>query len=345
MSLIHSGRLNGGIVVRRWRDKYIITMCPSISLDGVPKKEKYEDDEDTFDETKKKLDASLVRSRSVIKQLAYCNDWDWFCTLTFRAERYELETTVKTFSAWLKMRNNNRNTNIKYLIIPEGHKDGAIHCHGLLRGLPSHEVRQFNRKDYPRIKEELITLGYFDWLPYADKFGHVSLGQIKSRDAVSQYITKYITKDMAMAVTEQHAHTYYASKGLERAEKIGMYHKNKADITPMPWDYVSDRRDRPWHKTVNSKEEVISFLAEGDPDAEGPLGIGDWINLNALEGLKAYATGVNNEIFFMPTGITANEYLRKQRLKYYRKNDMLTEIARELGKIEPWEDLGEWEIE
>ena len=60
----------------------------------------------------------------------------------------------------------------------------------------------------------------YNWLAYAKKFGFCDLERIHNPEAVSKYITKYITQDLAKSVTEINAHQYYHSRGLKTAEVI-----------------------------------------------------------------------------------------------------------------------------
>lgn len=157
-----------------------------------------------------KLENSLSRTKSCVLELALCNHWDWFVTLTLdpgKFDRFDLPLWRKTFAQWVRNYNRLHNTHIAYLLIPERHKDGAWHMHGLLSGLPDGMLVV---NDY----------GYMDWPAYARKFGYISMGKVRDRERVSKYITKYITKDMAGRAAELHAHLYYASKGLKRAEVV-----------------------------------------------------------------------------------------------------------------------------
>ena len=157
-----------------------------------------------------KLENSLSRTKSAVLELALCNHWDWFVTLTLdpaKFDRFDLPLWRAKFSQWVRNFNRLHNTHIAYLLIPERHKDGAWHMHGLLSGLPD-SVLMVNE------------YGYMDWPAYARKFGYISMGRVRDRERVSKYITKYVTKDMAGRAGELGAHLYYASHGLRRAEVV-----------------------------------------------------------------------------------------------------------------------------
>lgn len=156
-----------------------------------------------------KLDNNISRTRSTILEYALCNDWDYFATLTIDSKkfnRYDLKTYQKALSQWLH--NYNRNgVKVSYLLIPEFHKDGAIHMHGLLSGVPENDL--FTNAN-----------GYLDWLPYRNRFGYISLGKIKDHYKTALYITKYVTKELALTVQECNSHLYFSSKGLSKATRV-----------------------------------------------------------------------------------------------------------------------------
>lgn len=60
----------------------------------------------------------------------------------------------------------------------------------------------------------------FYWVDWLSSFGFNDLEKIKNTEAVSKYVTKYITKDLMQSVKELNAHTYYCSKGLKRAQEL-----------------------------------------------------------------------------------------------------------------------------
>jgi len=174
-----------------------------------------------------KLDNSISRTRSKIFELSYCNPWELFITLTIDQKKYDrkdLNGYQKDLAHWLRNYNAKHHTNIKYLLIPEMHKDGSWHLHGFTMGIPP---------DHLKINEH----GHLDWFPYRDKFGFCSMEKIRNHEAVSKYITKYISKDLADCVKDLNAHMYYCSKGLKRSEVMK---KGTLAATNIPWDYEND---------------------------------------------------------------------------------------------------------
>lgn len=77
------------------------------------------------------LDRSMRRARAQVRDLALANPFRWFVTLTLdqaRVDRYDMAAITRKFNAWLD--NQVRRHGLAYVLVPERHKDGAIHFHG-----------------------------------------------------------------------------------------------------------------------------------------------------------------------------------------------------------------------
>lgn len=69
----------------------------------------------------------------MVKDLALSNDFRYFVTLTLDkqyVDRYDVGSVVKRLSTWCD--NRVRRQGLKYVLVPELHKDGALHFHGLI---------------------------------------------------------------------------------------------------------------------------------------------------------------------------------------------------------------------
>lgn len=167
-----------------------------------------------------KLECNIARAKSRIFEYGYCNEWQYFFTVTLDREkydRYNLNKFKKDLSQWLRNYCKKHGIKIMYLFIPEQHKDGAWHIHGLLDGLPEEHLSEFIPGVHP---QRLIDKGYKNWLSCADKFGWVTVDKVKNKEHISKYITKYVKKSMAARNEELGAHLYYVSQGLKKAELI-----------------------------------------------------------------------------------------------------------------------------
>lgn len=78
---------------------------------------------------------SMRRARAKLRRLALANDFEWFVTLTLSPEevdRYDCQAIMKRVNRWLD--NMVRRKGLRYVLVPERHKDGAFHFHGFFAG-------------------------------------------------------------------------------------------------------------------------------------------------------------------------------------------------------------------
>lgn len=177
--------------------------------------------EHVFGEQQTKNQANIRRAKAAIYELAMCNDWQYFCTFTISPEKYKRNDLKEFYKAFAKFINNysfRNETKVRYLLIPELHKDKKNwHMHGLMSGIIETDLQKFKKGEVP---ERLIKNKYLNFEKYQQKFGFCSFDKVREHEAVSAYITKYITKEMEKCVSELGAHMYYCSKGLNRSEEI-----------------------------------------------------------------------------------------------------------------------------
>ncbi len=233
--------------VEQYGDKRRLILHKSLRKKGIEVEDKkkglYKAESENIEGSK--LENNISRARSKIFELAYCNTWDFFVTLTINSEKYDRENLKKyhkDLTQFFRDYKKKYESKIDFILVPELHKDGkSWHMHGLIRGiLPEHLQKNEN--------------GYLDWQHYKDKFGFISIDKIKSHEAVSRYITKYITKDMKNNVSELGEHTYYRSRGLlgKKEIKRGTLKKNVTD-----WEYINDYVKIKWLKDGEKIEDYI----------------------------------------------------------------------------------------
>lgn len=209
---------------------------------GVPKKTKVETTPNADNE--KRFSQSLSRTKSRIFELASCNEFQFFCTFTQDEklrDRFDLKEFSKDLAQFVRNQNRGRENKIKYLLIPEPHKNGAWHMHGFLMGLTNEDLREFSLKEkLPNKMRNDIKNGVkiYDWTKYRRKFGFFTCTEIKDRDACAKYITKYVTKDLAVSSVNKNCHMFYASQGLKGRECIVFEERSPCPIDS--WDYEND---------------------------------------------------------------------------------------------------------
>lgn len=196
-------------IIKKYDDSHyrISIMKYPVLNSGFDIDRKYTYSRDVNDE---KLDNSISRARSSIFEYSMCNDFDYFVTLTLdpkKYDRYDLNGYIKDLGQFIRNYRRIHKVNVQYLFIPEKHKDGAWHIHGLIKGIPPDHLH-VNRN------------GYLDWDAYSRRFGWISLDKVRSKEAVSKYILKYVSKDIDNTITEKNKKMYYCSRGLKKAEII-----------------------------------------------------------------------------------------------------------------------------
>ena len=78
---------------------------------------------------------SMRRARANLRRLALANGFDYFVTLTLdpaKIDRHDGAAVTKALSQWAD--NMVRRHGLRYILVPERHKDGAFHFHGFFAG-------------------------------------------------------------------------------------------------------------------------------------------------------------------------------------------------------------------
>lgn len=155
------------------------------------------------------IQRSVRRTKSVIKDYVLSNDFDWFVTFTFnpkKVNRYDFNHCSIKMQSWLARTSlfaRENKINFKYLIVPEFHKDGAIHFHALI-------------SDYPKSmkKTKVIQDNKLVYNLPSFRYGFTNAKKIKDNsDPIFGYLTKYITKDMILVHNRRR---YWCSKNLNK---------------------------------------------------------------------------------------------------------------------------------
>lgn len=159
------------------------------------------------------LSRTARRVKTRIFEYAICNDWTHFVTLTIdktKHDRYSISGIEKALKKKFKALKR-KYSDFTYLIIPEFHKDGAFHFHGLMNWTDISELKPSKRGNVSGRKE-------FNNLVFNTGFGFSSFIELDSNKlAVSKYITKYITKSNFATFSKN---TYMCSRGLKTPELL-----------------------------------------------------------------------------------------------------------------------------
>lgn len=181
------------------------------------------------EKTEKSVYNSTTRSKNKIYSIARSNTWDYFITLTFnkdKVNRYDYESCCNKLKNWLD-RYRRECLDLHYLIVPEQHKDGAWHFHGLISGGDYSSFVDSGKKDK---KNVIYNIDNY-------KLGFTTATRIRDTLKASSYICKYITKDCYKNIPTGKKRYWY-SKNIQilefsimaTVEQIETYKKNP-DLT------------------------------------------------------------------------------------------------------------------
>ena len=178
---------------------------------------------------------SLRRTRKSIRDYVLCNEFELFVTFTFADERQDEERCRVRMSNWLKNQQK-RSGSFSYLIVPERHKDGALHFHALLKGYKGEVKPSIN----PETGKQRRQRGRPVYTLPSYRSGFTNVKKIKatpeSHSKVATYISKYITKDMPLFANKNR---YWASLGLKIPDVV--YNPDPWYLKEEPvWSYESD---------------------------------------------------------------------------------------------------------
>lgn len=216
----------------------------------------------TREKNNEKLEESIIRTRSKILEYALCNDFEHFVTLTLdskKIERNDIDNYIKKLGQYIRDLRKHTGQEIKYLLIPEKHRDGENwHMHGLVKGLRdlrkyelSERIPQKMKNKIKKYREENLDL--YEWSGYSKKFGFNCIEPVRDKLAVSRYITKYISKNINndMGITEKNKKKYYCSRGLRTAKNIK---KGVINVEGITYDFENNYSRIKWLNAEQAKE-------------------------------------------------------------------------------------------
>lgn len=196
------------------------------------------------------IQSSMNRTVQKIYEISRANIWDYFLTLTF--DRNKLDSSnynllCDKVSKWLNNLRSRYAPDLKYLIVPELHKDGKhYHFHGLLAN-----IGNITLKDSGIKKNGHTIYNMSNW-----KYGFSTVTKVIDSNKVSAYITKYITKELC--AVSKNKRRYWTSKNCDTA-KISVYN--------LPYEDIAEFLDKNLHSirhtssvTIESAGLVINYI-------------------------------------------------------------------------------------
>lgn len=208
---------------------------------------------------------SINRTIQSIYELSYNNKWEYFITLTFDREN----TDAKNYDEIIrKMQNYLHNIQkrkcgkeFKYLMIPERHKDGSFHLHGLFANCGELEFIEsgrvmINGKAYKKTKNNScypVIYNIPSW-----KWGFSTATRVLDNAKTCSYMTKYITKDLCIAIKNKRR--FYPSRNLKRVE-VQQYNIDILEIDEMIMSfYAQGLVDYEKTQIIEEAGQIIRYI-------------------------------------------------------------------------------------
>lgn len=227
-------------------------------------------------ENEEKLDCNFSRARSMVLQYALCNRWEYFFTGTLDPEkwdRHSLEPFMTRLSQKIRDWRKDYGFKLDVLLVPEQHKDGSWHVHGLINNIPDYCLGRFYRLNLSSVglgwlyPIKLVDGNFRNWYDFCLEFGYCSLAPIKDPIATAYYISKYVSKDLSQRKDEMGKHLYFHSRPLKKAEKasdVYLFNPELEDCCTKEYDFckVGMVQDVPWY---------FPFVWEGADFPEEPM--------------------------------------------------------------------------
>lgn len=150
-------------------------------------------------------------------------EWEYFITLTFdesKVDRYDFSTCMKKANQWFNNQQKRVASDLKYLYVPELHKDGAWHIHGLIADVGNMKIEDSGRvsiggKAYVRTEKNSQYPTIYNLSGW--KNGWSTATVVSDTHRVSTYITKYITKELCEVTKGKRR--YYRSRNISEPKE------------------------------------------------------------------------------------------------------------------------------
>lgn len=180
--------------------------------DSIPAKDKKKADDRirSHREIEHSINVSQNRTKQNVYQITRANCWEWYVTLTLdpeKIDRTDYDLCIRTVRKWFNNIKTRKCPDLKYIIIPELHKDGkSYHFHGLLANT---EGLVFTDSGIVQKGRKVYNLANYT-------LGFTNCTRVDDTRKVSSYITKYITKQLESSIKGKRR--YLASNNCKKAE-------------------------------------------------------------------------------------------------------------------------------
>lgn len=171
---------------------------------------------------------AMRRARKNLRLLSLCNRFDTFLTLTLNPDeidRHDIKAVTKRLNVWLD--NRVRRKGLRYVLVPELHKDGAIHFHGLVNG---EALKLKPSGHYDKAGREIFNVT--DW-----KLGFTTAVKLdENYERAVNYVGKYITKQTGEGKGPIGGRWYYHGGDLAQPKAVVGWVDSRPDGRPFKVD-------------------------------------------------------------------------------------------------------------
>lgn len=222
------------------------------TIKGFNRKVNLHNGTSTEEQLKKYEKKRLKERKDKIVDIALCNNWKYFITLTFNPNDkkifpngYNHIVAISLLKKWINNQKK-KNKNMKYILVSEFHKvSGNLHFHGLFNNVKWDLIPSINPHNNSFIYENGVQI--YNLNDYT--LGFTSVSEIQDSRKVSFYLSKYITKDL---ISLKFKKVFWHSRNITLP--IIEYGYSNISLSKMLEDHVVDFYKK--YETTNSSIEV-----------------------------------------------------------------------------------------
>lgn len=198
------------------------------------------------------LERSARRARSKLRDLALANleCWNCFVTLTLdreKVDRYDMQAITRKLNNWLS--NEVARRGLIYALVPERHKDGAIHFHGFFGGLQAGDMvpsGTWTRDGWGKPRRPRTAQERREWQEHPETYHEVfnlprwplgfttAIKLYGSRMAAVAYVLKYVGKQQQGQEPEKIGGRWYYSGGALRRPEVEYLDLDFREVEALP---------------------------------------------------------------------------------------------------------------
>jgi hypothetical protein len=171
------------------------------------------------------IEESLRRAKNRFLDYVLANDWTHWGMITYDSkmtglDRYDLEQLQEATTRRLNKIKTRYDSSLKYLLVFEPHKNGGWHAHMFIY---TENKEHFVKARYPngRLLKDKRKNQVWNWSLWTEKMGFATFVDISHTNTsyeqklkISQYATKYVTKNFAIGLYRRNKKKYWCSQGL-----------------------------------------------------------------------------------------------------------------------------------